>query len=202
MELRERQTRIQEPKESFHIRKQIEDLEKRLLDLMTLKGKLTARDDHDSCSDKSLSELALSLEHIKKEISTLNSKVLSLSKLSPKEGVKREDAQINLDATLSGDKLSRHFGPTEESSESNCSTLSNGDKIIIGSNQSIVIVSFLGSFQIPNCFLFLFSYYISSRRRTFIRTAFHKLCIKMAWKWFGFQSTYPLEFLYDFLGTL
>lgn len=125
---------------TMEIIKQIGDLEKRLLGLMTLKGQLTEErtsyDSHDNANE----HLASSIELIRREISTLNSKVSSLttkSESSDSKGCERvEDEEAD-------DKNSRHLNdnvPLHASSESatSISTLSNGDKITFASDQSIV----------------------------------------------------------------
>lgn len=129
---------------TIEIIKQIGDLEKRLLDLMTLKGQLTEeRTSYDSrAGDNANEHLASSIELIRREISTLNSKVSSLTTKS--EGINlKESGEEEEEEKEAEDKNSRHLdavAPFRASSESatSISTLSNGDKITFASDQSIV----------------------------------------------------------------
>lgn len=137
--------------------RQIAHLEKRLLDLMTLKGQLTEerifelRDtgESDATTDHSAAEhLASSIELIRGEIAALNTKVSSLAttgKSGGGEEVEEEDKNSRHleDAAEDASRTAATTAPSasESAPEMSCistTSLSNGDKIAFASDQSIV----------------------------------------------------------------
>ena len=140
--------------------RQIAHLEKRLLDLMTLKGQLTEerifelRDtgESDATTDHSATEhLASSIELIRGEIAALNIKVSSLATTGKNgagggEEVEEEEEDKNSrhleDAAEDASRTAATTAPSaSESAPESCistTSLSNGDKIAFASDQSIV----------------------------------------------------------------
>ncbi len=139
--------------------RQIAHLEKRLLDLMTLKGQLTEerifelRDtgESDATTDHSATEhLASSIELIRGEIAALNTKVSSLATTGKNgagggEEVEEEEEDKNSrhleDAAEDASRTAATAPSASESAPESCistTSLSNGDKIAFASDQSIV----------------------------------------------------------------
>lgn len=116
---------------SLTVVNQIEKLEKRLLELMQLKSSL-AQETHEKYEDKDEELISSQLDQILNQISKLNDKLTPLS--DPKSDlVVTENCPINIDIK------SRDFGVAPKTnSESTISTLSNGDKIRLSKDHSLV----------------------------------------------------------------